>query len=84
MGTWIEFRCENRTEPTADGRGLNVGDRCLSHDNIGPMEMACDTNTSILETVSELTAEARNDGWKKTRGGWVCPFCVKAMLMSQK
>lgn len=77
MATWIEFRCENRTEPSSEGRGLKVGDRCLSHDNAGPMEMAGDTKASILDTVRELEAEARKDGWKKTREGWVCPFASK-------
>jgi hypothetical protein len=43
------------------------------------MEMAGDTKASILDTVRELEAEARKDGWKKTREGWVCPFCVKAL-----
>lgn len=79
MATWIEIRCENRTDPSSEGRGLKVGDRCLSHDNSGPMDMAGDTRASILDTVRELEAEARNDGWKKTREGWVCPFCVKAL-----
>lgn len=79
MATWIELRCENRAYPSSEGRGLNVGDRCLSHDNAGPMEMAGDTRANILETVRELEAEARKDGWKKTREGWVCPFCVKAL-----
>lgn len=79
MSTWIEFRCENRTEPSAEGPGLKVGDRCLPNDNAGPMAMALDTRASILGVLSELDAEARQEGWKKTREGWICPFCVSVM-----
>lgn len=83
MATWIEFRCENRTEPSSEGRGINVGDRCLSHDNVGPMDTANDSRVSILETIRFLEKEARDGGWKKTREGWICPFCVKAMRAAE-
>lgn len=79
MGTWIEYRCENRTEPSAEGPGIKIGDRCLSSDNAGPMAMADDTRASVLEVIRELDEEALESGWKKTRSGWICPFCVKSM-----
>lgn len=79
MGTWIEIRCENRSNSNSEGRGLKVGDRCYSHDNAGPMEMANDTRTSVTETLKSLDEDARSDGWKKTREGWICPFCVQAL-----
>lgn len=79
MGTWIEFRCENRAEASSEGRGPQVGDRCLSHDNVGLMDMANDTRESLLETMRMLEEEARDDGWKKTRAGWICKYCVNAM-----
>lgn len=79
MGTWIEIRCENRSEPSAEGRGIKVGDRCYSHDNSGPMDMASDTRASVAETLRFLNEDARESGWKKTREGWICPFCVMAL-----
>ena len=51
--------------------------RCYSLDNIGPMDMAEDNRASLLETMRFLEQEARGDGWKKTKDGWVCPFCAK-------
>jgi len=78
MGTWIEIRCENRSESSAEGRGINVGDRCYSHDNAGPMDMANDTRASVAETLRVLDEDAKSSGWKKTREGWICPFCVKS------
>jgi len=79
MGTWIEIRCENRSEPSAEGRGIKVGDRCYSNDNAGPMDMADDTRASVVETLRFLDADARDSGWKKTRAGWICPYCVIAL-----
>ena len=79
MGTWIEYRCENRLESSADGPGIKVGDRCFSDDNAGPKDLADDTRASVLEVIRELDEEALNSGWMKTRSGWICPFCVKSM-----
>lgn len=63
MGTWIELRCENITDPSAVGAGLLVGERCWSHDNSGPMAMACDTRASIVDVVRQLEAQALRTGW---------------------
>lgn len=76
MGTWIELRCEQRSESSADGDGIK---RCWSHDNAGPMEMAGDTRASLIETMRNLEAQARSTAWKKTQVGWVCPFCAPLM-----
>jgi hypothetical protein len=77
MGTWIEFRCENRTNPSswgADGRG---GDgKCESHDNNGPMELARDTRKSVLHVLRLIEKDARANGWTKTKYGWICAFCA--------
>lgn len=77
MGIWIEYRCENRTASSSGDR-LPEGKRCLSHDNAGPMDMADDTRESVVETLKFLDEEARQSGWKKTRAGWICPFCIEA------
>jgi hypothetical protein len=73
MATWLELRCENRSTKSADGP---EGRRCWSDDNIGPMEMASDNRESLLETVRQIEQDARAMGWKKTRDGWVCPYCL--------
>lgn len=78
MGTWIEIRCEKRGEPFADGVGLHAGERCYSHVNSGPMDMAEDTQAGVLVTLRKLDKKARSEGWLKTRDGWVCPYCQKA------
>ncbi len=82
MGIWIEYRCENRTEPSSEGAGLAVGDQCYSRDNSGPMEMAGDTRASVIETLKFLDEDARGSGWVKTREGWFCPFCVNKLGLS--
>ncbi|MBY4887755.1 hypothetical protein K5Y32_07385 [Pantoea sp. DY-15] len=72
MAIWIEFRCELRSEGIED-----QSKRCLSDDNIGPMEMAGDTQKSVNETISMLGEIAKKEGWVRTRDGWVCPNCMK-------
>jgi hypothetical protein len=76
MGTWIEIRCEVRTTEV-EGHGLDIGQRCLSADNAGPMGMADDSRTAQLQVIQELESDARDSGWVKRRSGWVCPFCVR-------
>lgn len=73
MGIWIELRCENRSNPSAEG--IAGSRRCCSHDNAGPMEMASDTRASVVETLREIEANARATGWEKTKYGWICPHC---------
>lgn len=75
MATWLELRCEMREETFADG---DYDGRCWSHDNRGPMDMADDNRASLLETIRAMEEAGRSIGWKKTREGWVCPFCVSA------
>ncbi|MNJ50795.1 hypothetical protein D3C77_460820 [compost metagenome] len=78
MGIWIEYRCENRTEESS-GDSLPEMERCWSHDNRGPMEMASDNRAGVVAVLKALDEEARHLGWKKTREGWICPFCVNAL-----
>lgn len=75
MGTWIELRCEKSSEKCAEGDHLG---RCWSHDNNGPMGMAEDNRASLHKKIREIEANGRSSGWKKTKEGWVCPFCVEA------
>lgn len=63
MGTWIEIRCEARLQD------------CMSGKNSGPMSMATDTKAGIADALRLLALSARSTGWKKARGGWVCPKC---------
>ncbi|MFJ7794363.1 hypothetical protein [Pseudomonas sp. NPDC096950] len=83
MATWIEYRCENRFNKSS-GDSLPENERCYSHDNRGPMEMAEDTRASVIETLQQLDDEARSGGWKKTREGWLCPFCVEAIKTTSR
>jgi hypothetical protein len=76
MATWIEFRCENRDNPSAHATPKNWGERCDSHDNNGPMEMSNDNQKSIIATVQYLEREAKKSGWKKTKYGWICKYCA--------
>jgi len=71
---WIEMRCDKRTETSAEGQ---AGLRCYSHDNEGPMGECSDNRKSIASLVRDLEEEGRNTGWKKIKGDWVCPFCLK-------
>lgn len=73
MGIWIEFRCENRSNPSAAGSSRG---RCESHNNNGPMEMARETNDDVLDALRYLGNEARKGGWKRTRYGWICAHCA--------
>jgi hypothetical protein len=73
MGIWMEVRCEARTQDFADKA------KCWSHENTGPMEMANDTQTSVIDTLRELTRDAKRGGWVKMKAGWVCPDCARHM-----
>ena len=70
MATWIEIRCEKRSS----GEGWR--NRCWSDDNSGPMEMAADSQKSVVEVLKRLHTEAAKSGWVKTHEGWVCPCCT--------
>jgi hypothetical protein len=72
MGTWIEIRCEKRSEESSFVDGIS---RCWSHDNQGPMGEASDNRESLLEVMRHLEAVARKHGWKKRAEGWICPYC---------
>lgn len=85
MPTWLEIRCENMgqtfdrvtEEPpkTFHEYAVTTSERCWSLDNSGPMDMACDDNASILQTMVLLRKQAKESGWKRTRDGWYCPVC---------
>ncbi len=80
MGTWIELRCEARTQSFAGTPAEGeFRARCLSYHNEGPQDMALDTNADVLQVLQQLAREAKDSGWKKTRVGWVCPACAKHM-----
>lgn len=67
----MELRCGRL------GDGDGNGERCLSADNNGPMIMASDTCKSASITATKLFTEAKENGWKHTKDGWVCPICLK-------
>lgn len=77
MAVWLELRCDNRNSllvPGADGNGRQ---RCLSHDNSGPMEMASNDATSITSARRDIFSQAKQTGWKKRGDDWLCSFCSK-------
>lgn len=77
MGYWLELRCENRDNPSANTSDGLTFKRCYSNDNIGPGELASDTRESVLEVWREIDRGAKQAGWVKTKYGWICPFCAK-------
>ena len=80
MATWIEFRCEARTQEFAGTSEEGAYQaRCLSHHNAGPQDMALDTRASVIDLLQTLEREAKEAGWVKTKVGWVCPGCAKYM-----
>jgi hypothetical protein len=74
MSTWMELRCEMRTDLPPQER-FSPG-RCWSHDNAGPMGMAHDSAASVARVFASLGRDAVKAGWKRTRDGWVCPGCI--------
>lgn len=69
MSTWLEIRCELRSEPGSS-------DKCWSDNDSGPMQMASDNQKSILSALRQMHAEAKKAGWVKSADGWVCPHCA--------
>lgn len=76
MATWVELRCERRGETPAKWSMERGQEQCWSDVNEGPQQMASDTAESVRRTLKDLASEARDLGWKKTKGGWVCPYCL--------
>lgn len=74
MATWLEFRCENRSNESAKGDYHN---HCWSIDNAGPVGMASDSRESVAGVLRGMGQEAKASGWKRTKYGWVCEYCVK-------
>lgn len=80
MGIWMEIRCEARTQDFAEQMAKGVSRaRCWSHQNAGPMDMASDTQASVLDVLRGMERDAKQAGWVKTKAGWVCPDCAKHM-----
>ncbi|WP_308317764.1 hypothetical protein [Serratia marcescens] len=75
MAIFISLRCEMRGE----GRAVWSGTRCWSDDNDDPHVMADDTKKSAADCMTLLFSDAKEAGWKKINGGWVCPNCQKHM-----
>ncbi|MBX8914269.1 hypothetical protein [Enterobacter ludwigii] len=71
MAIWMELRCERRGE----GRSSRENP-CFSDENSGPMLMADDTKKGVSVVAGDLFEEARIDGWKRLKEGWVCPNCI--------
>lgn len=69
MAVYMELRCELR------GEGRSDETCCWSDENTGPWSMALDTKKSTAETTTEIFTMARDAGWKRINGDWVCPGC---------
>jgi hypothetical protein len=63
---WIELRCS-----------ANKSNSCFSSRNEGPMYLSGEGTTSLAATIKAIGTKAKNNGWKKTRMGHVCPACAK-------
>jgi hypothetical protein len=74
MGIWMEIRCENRDEPNAY---TGFDDECWSYQNQGAMEMAADTQSSVLWTLKIMEKQSIKGGWVKIKNKWYCPHCKK-------
>lgn len=75
MAIFISLRCEMR----GDGRSPYGGTRCWSDDNDDPFVLSGETKKSASECLGLLFDDAREAGWKKIKGDWVCPNCQKHM-----
>ncbi|EBU2945688.1 hypothetical protein CT090_20745 [Salmonella enterica subsp. enterica] len=73
MAIFISLRCELRGE----GRDVHSGTRCWSDNNDDPWVLAADTKHSANDSLTSLFQDAQDAGWKRIRGGWVCPNCIK-------
>jgi len=40
------------------------------------MGEASDTREGITKMLAGLAKDARAAGWRRTRGGWICPHCM--------
>lgn len=73
MSIWIEIRCSENLEPTS------YFDKCWGYTNDGPSGMATDTLEAARKQVQDLFKKAKRLGWKRIKGDWVCPHCVKIL-----
>ncbi|EFR6141852.1 hypothetical protein HYK36_004236 [Salmonella enterica] len=73
MAIFISLRCELRGE----GRSEFSKTRCWSDDNDEPWVLAADTKRSASDCMNDLFSDAKDAGWRKVNGGWVCPNCIK-------
>lgn len=86
MSFWIELRCEDRGEEHsyAKNSDINGFTRCWSHDNVG---LGVITHENVKDTLSAKTfieKGARENGWKKIKGEWICAFCVAQRNSKQR
>ncbi len=83
MSIWVEFRCENRCNPSS-GTNKRERDRCDSHDNNGPQGLVDESRDGMLAGIRALEVEARDDGWSRTKYGWICGYCAsQPMVMAE-
>lgn len=73
MSIWIEIRCSEQLPPTS------YTDKCWSFNNDGPTGMSKDTLEAARKQVQDLFKEAKQLGWKRIKGDWVCPHCVRVL-----
>lgn len=71
---WLEIRCEGRGE----------GDTgCYSDENCDPAIGAAETNRDVLHALKLLRKSAREEGWRLTKQGWMCPDCLKRAALAK-
>jgi len=80
MSVWIELRCEDSAEDHSKPVRLKSGEHseCWSHENSGCGDMVSGKNIkALIGGYKYVIEEAKKYGWKRIKGEWVCPHCVK-------
>lgn len=71
MGFFIEMRCEKR------GEGRSTEDnRCESDDNGGPMDMADDTQSGVVSTISFFNSRSKESRMAEYSRYWLGLSCM--------
>ena len=74
MGYWIEIICDVRT-PSENAR---YEAHCWSNRNANPGVLSNNTAGERSAAIRMMEAEARENGWRRRRSGWICPGCIAA------
>lgn len=72
MSIWVELHCDTLGNG-ADRCGKST---CYGKNGNQPGAMSR-TIRLVPNVISQLTATAKNDGWRFSRGKWTCPACYR-------